>query len=659
MRNSVRLLCFLLLASSACLAQINKQHFYEKGRNDLIKKNYLNAIESFNILTQADPSLYDAYFFKAIAKYNLGDFIGAQADFTKAVEFNPVFTFAYHYRAIVRTNLGLFQEAMRDLEQALALRPQQPSIFFSRGIVHFFMQQFPEALTDFNAYLRYEPKDGDVYIKRGTTRLFLKDTVRAYEDYNTAIQLNRRDPEAFLRRGRLYAAQSDWTKATADFDVCLRLDSTNTLAYYSRALTRYETKDFKGAMADFDKVIALEPNNALTYYNRALIRSQIGDLDLALKDYEKVIQINPNNILVYFNRAGLWMEKNRPREAIADYSSAIELYPDFASAYLNRSLAKKQLKNLKGAEADYKIAQEKIKTHRNKLQDSTNAYFADTSRQFNALIALDADFGSKIFNNEMSSNNAIELQTMARLVIGIPENTRPLTAQYIHIPYEQYRQTIAPLEASIRFDFSLLQDSTQLDSLANAYMAHHTRSGLGYFMKALLLHKQGQYTSAQEYYKQALKIEPGNIYFRMNSAVSKSEMIDFISSIDNNFQNVVLDENSSISTRNPSKKNLTQYSYEEASQEISQAIRIEPDFAPLYYNKGVIDCNSGKMIEGIAGFTKAIELDPQMAEAYYNRGLVQIYLKDTEKGCLDISKSGELGMRSAYSILKQYCKRKP
>lgn len=658
MRLRAFFILVLVTLASLCHAQINKQYFYEKGRNDLIKKNYSSAIESFNILTQADPSLYDAYFFKAIGKYNLGDLMGAQADFSKAIELNPVFTFAYHYRAIVRTNLGAFQEAMRDLEQALSLRPHQPGIFYSRGIVHFFMQQFPEALKDFNAYLRYEPKDGDVFIKRGTTQLFLKDTAKAYEDYNTAIQLNRRDPEAYLRRGRLYADQAKWDTAISDFNYCIQLDTTNVLAYYSRALTRYEKKDYKGTMSDFDKVISLEPNNALAYYNRALIRTQIGDLDQALKDYERVIEINPNNILVYFNRAGLWMDKNRPKEAIVDYSNAIDLYPDFASAYINRSSAKRQIRDLKGAEKDYKIAQEKIKAHRNKLQDSTSGFFADTSQQFNQLIALDADFGSKIFNNDISSNNAIELQNMARLVVGVPENARPLTAQYIHVPYEQYLQSIEPLKASIRFDYFLLQDSTQLDSLANEYMNHNTRSGMGYFLKALQLHKQGQYTTALEYYKQALKIEPGNVYYRMNTAVSKSEMIDFISNVDNNFQNVVLDENSSINTRVQHKKKTAQYSYDEPLQEITQAIRIDPDFAPLYYNKGIIECNAGKMIEGIADFSKSLELDPKMAEAYYNRGLVQIYLKDTEKGCLDISKAGELGMKSAYTIVKQYCKRK-
>ena len=58
--------------------------------------------------------------------------------------------------------------------------------------------------------------------------------------------------------------------------------------------------------------------------------------------------------------------------------------------------------------------------------------------------------------------------------------------------------------------------------------------------------------------------------------------------------------------------------------------------------------------EAADDYTKAIELNPSFAEAYYNRGLLQIYMKDTRKGCLDISKAGELGIKEAYKVLKMY-----
>jgi tetratricopeptide (TPR) repeat protein len=63
---------------------------------------------------------------------------------------------------------------------------------------------------------------------------------------------------------------------------------------------------------------------------------------------------------------------------------------------------------------------------------------------------------------------------------------------------------------------------------------------------------------------------------------------------------------------------------------------------------------SGKYPEAFEDYSKAIELHPNFGEAYYNRGLVQIYMKDTHKGCLDLSKAGELGIEDAYEALKFY-----
>ena len=63
---------------------------------------------------------------------------------------------------------------------------------------------------------------------------------------------------------------------------------------------------------------------------------------------------------------------------------------------------------------------------------------------------------------------------------------------------------------------------------------------------------------------------------------------------------------------------------------------------------------SGSLPEAYEDYSKAIELNPAFAEAYYNRGIIQIFMKDTRKGCLDISKAGELGILEAYEVLKRY-----
>ena len=68
-----------------------------------------------------------------------------------------------------------------------------------------------------------------------------------------------------------------------------------------------------------------------------------------------------------------------------------------------------------------------------------------------------------------------------------------------------------------------------------------------------------------------------------------------------------------------------------------------------------IELETANVISSIDNYTKAIELYPYMGDAYFNRGLVLIYLKDKEKGCIDLSRAGELGVQDAYGVIKKYC----
>lgn len=86
-----------------------------------------------------------------------------------------------------------------------------------------------------------------------------------------------------------------------------------------------------------------------------------------------------------------------------------------------------------------------------------------------------------------------------------------------------------------------------------------------------------------------------------------------------------------------------------------KAAEVAPDFPYTYYNLGNLFCLSEDMLTAISQYTKALDLYPYIPEAYYNRGLVLIFLKDKEKGCLDMSKAGELGIADAYSVIKKYC----
>lgn len=645
-----------LLTASSILAQYDTDVFMWRGRQALSDGKYAAAIENFNILNRLDTTSYWGFFFRGIAKYNLGDIRGASQDFDRSIRLNPVFTNGYHYRAITASRSGEYDAALLDLKRAIELRPGQSGLYYSRGVTYFLAQKFPEAVKDFNRYIRQEPGDPGAYLNRGACHLFLADTTKALEDYNKAIKLNRFDPEGFIRRARVYADRGNLPDAIEDLSHAIELDPGNTFAYFNRALMYYEAKDYNAAMADLDQVLKDEPGNALTLYNRSLIYAQVGEYDKAVQDLDRVININPGNVLAYFNRASVFTEMGRWTDAEKDYSRAIELYPDFAKAYLNRAYVKNMMGKNAESKKDYDIAQSKVRDYRARTGDGGSA-FADTTKKYNSLLALDADFAKKDFDDELLQHRDIDirLRPLYRFVLTNKSGAGnvALSSQYENALLSMFINA-APVPISI---------SNQESSGSQDYIFTDTAEDC--FVKGLQELEKKQFNLALTWFDTAIRRaeteEDANRYARyyrafylMNRGVLKAQMIDFIASLEGNVQSLSMDDQGATRAR-VSDRTDREYDYSDAIADIQEAIGILPDIPYFHFNLGNLDCLSSDLVGAINEYTNAIKLHPNMGDSYFNRGLVLIYLKDKEKGCIDLSRAGELGVADAYGVISKYC----
>ena len=668
-------IALLLSAALLCHAQYDKDVFRMRGRLALQDGKYTQAIEHFNILARLDSTDYWCFFFRGIAKYNLGDVRGAQTDFNTSVRLNPVFTNGYHYRAITESRTGDYEKAFDDFDKAISLRPGFNGLYYSRGVTNFLAQRFPEAVSDFDRYIRKEPKDPSAYLNRGASYLFLGDTLKAMDDYNKAIKLDRFEPECYIRRGRVLAAQEKYLDAVSDMTHAIELDSTNTFAYFNRALLYYELHDYNSAMRDLDRVLLDEPGNALTLYNRSLLYAQVGDFASALEDMDRVININPRNVLAYFNRAAFFMEMGRWRDALADYDRAIELYPDFAKAYLNRSYVENMLGMMKESKADYRMAQRKVGEYRAK-NATGEASFADTTRKYNALLALDADFAKKNFDNELLQHRDIDirLRPLYKFSLAAEREKRniALSTRFENALLDRFTDAV-PVPVVVSNSDSLVT-LTLVRSLSSV-LAGDASSGAGkvnltpsetFFIKGIYDVQQKNYTGALNWFDKAVDAAENDTekdlyaryykaFYLMNRGVLRAEMIEFIASLEGNVQTLSMDDQGATRARVSDRVART-YDYTEAIEDMQAATEIVPDMPYLYFNLGNLYCLSGEMVNAIDGFSQAIKLYPAMGDAYFNRGLVLIYLKDKEKGCIDLSRAGELGIGDAYSVIDKYCK---
>lgn len=80
------LTAFLLLPTLLCAQDNTERVMTIRTPTRCILKNCVLSIQYFNQVINAKPYLYEPYFFRGLAKINLDDFQGAEADCDAAID---------------------------------------------------------------------------------------------------------------------------------------------------------------------------------------------------------------------------------------------------------------------------------------------------------------------------------------------------------------------------------------------------------------------------------------------------------------------------------------------------------------------------------------------------------------------------------------------
>jgi len=325
------------------------------------------------------------------------------------------------------------------------------------------------------------------------------------------------------------------------------------------------------------------------------------------------------------------------------------------AAYIYRGRLRELLRDPQGAKEDRSIAQRKIAEYRSRLNDSTYSIYADTTQRFDRLLSFDSKFAGGSFDRITGHNGGHEemrLLPLFKFTLMRPDSV-PAAKPYHLQRVDDFKKrigneylTLSCRESNIAPDTLVMLDKQYVQELNASNPAWTVL-----FERAVTQSLIKQYTNSVSTYSSAIELNPSNPFLYLNRSTTRAEMIDFISSIDNSYQRITIDSDPANRLNNNSKRT---YSYDEAVADLNKAVKLFPDFAYAYYNRANLLALSGSLPEAFEDYTKAISLNPAFAEAYYNRGIIQLFMKDTRKGCLDLSKAGELGITEAYEVLKRY-----
>jgi tetratricopeptide (TPR) repeat protein len=182
------------------MSELNKENCQKNYKSKINKmKKLLILFIALNFSGYSQTAIQ--YYNNGIDKYDLKDYVGAIADFNKAIEINPNDTLAYYSRGASKYNLQDYRGAVTDLNKAIELNPYDQDSYCTRGSCKDKLKDHTGAIADFNKAISLNPNDALPYYNRGVSKNKLQDYRGAIEDYNKAIGLNPNDADAYYNRG--------------------------------------------------------------------------------------------------------------------------------------------------------------------------------------------------------------------------------------------------------------------------------------------------------------------------------------------------------------------------------------------------------------------------------------------------------------------------
>ncbi|WP_072402916.1 tetratricopeptide repeat protein [Flaviramulus basaltis] len=286
MKKNIILLLFICPIIS--FGQANKIFRQASRTNDLNEK--------IALLTQVidlEPNNLDAYFYRAIAKNDLGDFRGAIVDYSKIIVEEPDAD-TYYNRGNSRYSIKDFTGAKEDYAKAYMLDENFIDALYSLACVKLDLEEYEDALKDFSSVLKVAPDQAKVYTLRAATYKALENYQNALQDYSTSVLIEP-NADSYYNRGVFLMDINYHKEANVDLTESIKLNKNNSYAYFYRGASNLLLGEFLDAIKDFLKAIEFDSVDFDAYLGLAIAYNKVNDAANAKLNFEKANNIiSPN-----------------------------------------------------------------------------------------------------------------------------------------------------------------------------------------------------------------------------------------------------------------------------------------------------------------------------------------------------------------------------
>jgi len=673
------------------VGQINTNSVLDLGRNALFFKNYMLSIQYFNRVIEAKPYLAQPFFFRAIAKMQLGDYVGTIADGTAAIERNAFLSEAYGVRAVGYIETKEYEKAVTDYMHLLEINPRETNALYNLSLCYLRMKEYDKAEQTLTELTRYTTEGKErIALMKADCAINKGDTLLALKHIDESLTIDSLQENAWAFKGELFLKKKDYKEAEKDLTKAIQINNKEADLFIERAFAYYYQWKLDAALDDYDKAIELSPNHVVAHYNRGLLRQNVGDNNRAIEDFNFILKHQPENEQALINRAILFLQTGNYHGAIEDLSTVIKEHPNFIAGYEYRAEAYKK----SGQPAKAALDNAKLMRANMDMKFGGNSWRTKgkpkPARKLNDTIKIE-NYADLIENNQVEDDLKYSNEYQGRVqdrnigyapqpffLLGYYRRTHEIRPdltyykgteqlnQIYHLPEtavitgweetlnnDQITRRFASIE-SLNQKIKRIEDSPQATNLRlkkkkdTLLAAFFLARGIDYGMMQDINSALSDLNSAIHcdstimwtYFTRA------GLHWKLYQLNEKQQEKE-----NNSIQNTAKITLNKGLILEPSYNKLTQI-----LTDLNIAIKLAPDFFQAYYDRGFILALLGRPNDALESYNQALKLEPNFTEAYYNRGLVFLELKQLKEALFDLSKAGEMGIPSAYNLIKRYTK---
>lgn len=655
------LLCglLLLMCRGQLMAQIDVQHVISIGRNALHFNDYIIAINYFNRAIDARPWMAEPYLYRAIAKISLDDYQGAIMDATLSIDRNPYVSQAYFVQGIAYQQIQDWVHAVDSYRRGLELTPDHEGMHYNLTLSLMRLQRWKEADQASDQMLRFSPKGKEIYSLRAGIALEAQDTTLAIARIDEALVQDSLLSMPYRLRAVIAQERREWRLGIEMLTKAIRLGSEDLASLYAnRALMYYQQNDLRKAMSDYNVAIDLEPKHAMSRHNRALLRHVVGEYELAIEDWDVIIELQPSDMIARYNRAMLCIStRTRLPQALDDLNQICQRYPNFSDGFVQRSLLKRLMGDKRGSENDYWHAWD---LERNETYKARAIAQAKAIKDRQVRDAKDGDINQHAQFIHESISDASSSSRYSSYIRGRVQDRQVALVPQPIFGLSYFSASMLGDELYRVFHSEVVEDYNKLaDKSFTLYLANEVTLTESQIARLQEIVETGGEESVLRSFQR------GIAYLLLQDYDMALKYLDQSLAFDNNFalayyaraialmRQYEINQSERKETSLSSSTDFQKLDILAIDKALDQTISSTPMCAHAYYARAHWRNTQGAYVDALSDYNQAINLVPHLAEAYYNRGLIYLKLGRIQEAQKDLSQAGELGLYSAYSIIRQ------